>query len=366
VLADAVIVGGGVIGCGVAFALAREGLSVVLVDRDRIGAHASSAAAGMLTPIAESEEGDPLFEAGVASLALFPPLAAEVRELSGIDPQLAQSGVLRVARADEADVVRARALALARFGCEWLSVEEARKREPRLAQDVVGALFSPREAHVDPLLLTRALGAAAARRGARFELGAEATGLLRDGARVVGVRLSSGDVAAEHVVLCAGAWTRFWEGAAGSPLPVDPVRGQMLALEAPQPPPAHILWGADAYVVPRRDGSVLVGATVERAGFDARTTAAGIGSLLTAATALFPKLGEATFLRAWAGLRPATPDGLPLVGAIPRAPGLVIASGHYRRGILMAPITALWVAELVLRGALPQAASAFAPARFAG
>ncbi len=364
--ADAVIVGGGVIGCGVAFALAREGLSVVLVERDRIGAHASAAAAGMLAPIAESEGVGPLFEAGVQSLALFPALADEVRELSGIDPQLVRSGVLRVARAPEADAVRARARALARFECEWLPGELARKREARLAADVAGALFSPREAHVDPLLLTRALGAAAARRGARFELGVEAIGLVREGARVCGVRLRTGEIAADHVVLCSGAWTRFWEEAAGAPLPVEPVRGQMLALETREPPPAHVIWSEHAYLVPRRDGSLLVGATVERAGFDARTTAAGIAELLAGATALLPELGAATFLRAWAGLRPATPDGLPLVGPVPGAPGLVVASGHYRNGILLAPLTALWVTELVLRGTLPAAAAPFAPARLAG
>jgi glycine oxidase len=183
---------------------------------------------------------------------------------------------------------------------------------------------------------------------------------------VRGVRLRGSDVAADHVVLCSGAWTRFFEEAAGARLPVEPVRGQMLALESPQPPLAHIVWGEDAYLVPRRDGSLLVGATVERAGFDARTTAGGIAALALGAAALLPELAGATFLRAWAGLRPATPDGLPLIGAVPAAPGLVVASGHYRRGILMAPITAFWVAELLARGRLPSAAEPFAPARLAG
>ncbi len=363
--ADAVVVGGGVIGCAIAWALAREGLAVVVVERDRIGAHASGAAAGMLAPLAESEGEGALFRAGVAALELFPAFVAEARELSGIDPQLVPSGVLRVAGARESDALAARARALAPFGVEWLSADLARKREPRLAPDVAGALWSPREAHVDPALLTRALGAAAARRGARFELGADAVGLLRDGERVCGVRLRDGVVGAAEVVLCTGAWTRFWEDATGASLPVEPVRGQILALESREPAPRAIVWGDDAYLVPRTSGALVVGATVERAGFDVRVTAEGVASLLRGATALLPDLAQASFLRAWAGLRPGTPDALPLVGRVPRVRGLSVAAGHHRNGILLAPVTALWLADLLLRGRLPDAAAPFDPARFA-
>jgi glycine oxidase len=362
--ADAVVVGGGVIGCAIAWALAREGLAVVLVERDRIGAHASGAAAGMLAPLAESEGEGALYRAGLAALELFPAFAAEARELSGIDPQFVASGVLRVAGARESDALAARARSLAGLGVEWLSPDEARKREPRLAPDLRGALWSPREGHVDPALLTRALGAAAARRGARFEVGADAVGLLREGDRVCGVRLRGGVVEAAEVVLCTGAWTRSFEDVTGASLPIEPVRGQILALESREPAPRAIVWGDDAYVVPRTSGTLLVGATVERAGFDVRVTAAGVGALVRGATALLPDLAQASFLRAWAGLRPGTPDGLALVGRVPRLRGLCVAAGHYRNGILLAPLTALWLADLLVRGRLPDDAAPFDPARF--
>lgn len=362
---DAVVVGGGVIGAAVSFALAREGLSVVLVERDRIAAHASGAAAGMLAPLAESEGRGPLFEAGLRALELFPALVDEVRGLSGIDPQLTRSGVLRVPGWGGADAARRRARALAAWDCAWLEADQARKHEPALAPDVAGALWSPREAHVEPALLTRALAAAAAHRGARLALGSEATGLLRDGDRVVGVRLRDRTLAAAEVVLCGGAWTRFWEEGAAATLPVEPIRGQIVALESPQPALRSIVWGDEAYLVPRRDGSVLVGATVERAGFDVRTTAAGVAGLIAGGSALVPALGSSSFQRAWAGLRPATPDGLPLIGGVPGVDGLSVAAGHYRNGILLAGLTGLWIADRVVKGAFPPEAAAFDPARFA-
>lgn len=358
------VVGGGVIGCAVAFALAREGLSVVLVERDRVGAHASSAAAGMLAPIAESLGEGPLGEAGVRSLELFPAVVDEARALSGIDPQLTRTGLLRVASPADVARLRLRAEALARFDCEWLDAEQARKREPGLGPAVAGALWSPREAHVEPELLTRAFAAAAARRGCRLELGAEAAGLVRDRKRVIGVRLVDRELSAGYVVVCTGAWLRSWEAELGLRLPVEPVRGQMLSLEAAGSAPTSIVWGDGAYVVPRRDGTVAVGATVERAGFDVRTTADGIASLLHGATELMPELGKCAFRRAWAGLRPGTPDHLPLVGPLPGAPGLAVAAGHYRNGILLSPWTAVAVAEGLLGGRWPREAAPFDPARF--
>ncbi len=362
---DAVVIGGGIVGAAVSFALAREGLSVVLVERDRIGAHASGAAAGMLAPIAEAEEGGALFDAGMRALEMFPALVNEVRELSGIDPQLTQSGILRVVGSAGTEAGRRRAPALEAWDCTWLEPEQARKHEPALATGIGGALWSPREGHVEPGLLTRALAAAATRRGARLELGNEVTGLLREGDRVVGVRLRDRTLAAAEVVLCGGAWTGFFEEGAGAPLPVEPVRGQIVALESPQPALRSIIWGDEAYLVPRRDGLVLLGATVERTGFDVRTTAEGVARLIAAGSALVPALGACSFERAWAGLRPATPDGLPLIGGIPGVAGFSVAAGHYRNGILLAGLTGLWIAELVLNGALPPEAAAFDPGRFA-
>jgi glycine oxidase len=368
--ADVAVIGGGVVGCAVGYALAREGLSVVLVERDRIAAHASRAAAGMLAPITESllqplAYAEPIgFDSGIRSLELFPPLVEEIRELSGIDPQLAPSGLLRAAHAEEADGLREGATRLAELGCEWLEAEEAHKREPRLAAEIAGAVWSPREAHVDSFLLTRALAAAAARRGASFELGTQALGLLTDGDRAVGVRTGSGRIAAAEVVLCTGAWTRLAGEWAGAALPVEPIRGQMLSLEAPQPPLDSIVWGRRAYVVPRRTGNVLVGATVEEAGFEVRTTASGVASLLLGCFELLPDLTACSFRDAWAGLRPATPDRLPLIGPVPGREGLAVAAGHYRNGVLLAPLTARLVADWIVRRERSEALRLFDPARF--
>ncbi len=360
---DVVVVGGGVIGCSVAFALSRMGASVVVVERDRVGVHASRAAAGMLAPITESPDEGAGFQLGLESLDLFPSLIAEIRELSGIDPRYLESGLLRVAEGDELDELRARASRLEAYGCSWLDGKEVRAREPRLAPGIEGGLWSPREGHVDGFLLTRAYAGAAARRGARFELGTTVLGLIWEGKRVRGVRTSSGELAAADVVLCQGAWTGLAEDWMPLRLPIQPVKGQMIALEAPQPDLPCVIWGAGTYLVPR-DGSVRVGATVEHAGFDVRTTASGIAALLAGASRVMPMLGDCTFQEAWAGLRPGTPDDLPLIGPVPGASGLTLAAGHYRRGVMLSPLTGLAVADWILSGKLAPELAVCDPGRF--
>jgi len=361
---DAVVVGGGVIGAAVAFSLARAGLAVSLLERAGLAGQASSAAAGMLAPFSEGHGAGPLRRAGLASLALFPALVAELRDASGIDPELVRSGCLRVPADDaEADALRGREDAA--HDVAWLDAGDLARLAPGLAPALRerGALFCAREAHVRSPLLTQAFAGAAAARGARIETGVAARGLLRDGARVCGVATSAGERPAGLVVLCPGSFAAecaAWIGP-GARLPVEPVRGQIVALEAPGP--RSIVWGRDAYLVPKRDGSLVVGATVERVGFDSRTTAGGVAALLAAARALLPALEEARFLGASAGLRPDTPDHLPLVGPWPGVPGLVVATGHYRNGVLLAPLTG----QLVADGALGKGwgEAAFDPARFA-
>ncbi len=350
-------------GSSVAFALSRMGAAVVVVERDRVGVHASSAAAGLLAPITESPDEGAGFQLGVESLDLFPSLIAEIRELSGIDPRYMESGLLRVVEADEVDPLRARAGRLEAHGCRWLDGKEVREREPRLAPGIEGGLWSPREGHVDGFLLTRASAGAAARRGAQFQLGTTVSGLLWEGERVRGVRTSAGELAAANVVLCQGAWTGLAEDWVPARLPIQPVKGQMIALEAPQPDLPCVIWGAGTYLVPRGD-SVRVGATVEHVGFDVRTTASGIAALLAGATRLMPSLGDCTFQEAWAGLRPGTPDDLPLIGPVPGVSGLTLAAGHYRRGVMLSPLTGLAVADWVMSGKLPAELGACDPARF--
>ncbi|MDJ0848738.1 MAG: glycine oxidase ThiO [Myxococcota bacterium] len=359
---DVLVVGGGVIGCAVAWFAAREGLSVTLLERGEVAGEASGAAAGMLLPFGEAEDEGPFLHWALKSLGLFPELCAELRERSGIDPELEASGALHVATSEEAERdLRARARRFAARRLEWLDAAAARREEPRLGDALRGALSAPDEAHVRSPLLTRAYAGAAAEVGARIERGAAVTGLLRQGARVAGVETDAGARHAGSVVLCAGAWV---PGLVPFHLPVEPVRGQIVSLENLHPPLRLILVSGGVYLVPKRDGSLVVGATEEPVGFDCRVTAGGVAQLLAAATGLVPALADARLRDGWAGLRPATPDRLPLIGRVPGHEGLIVAAGHFRNGVLLSPITGRLVADLLLGKALPEAAAAFRPDRF--
>lgn len=359
---DVLVVGGGVVGCAAAWFLAREGVSVTLLERDDVAAEASGAAAGMLLPYGEADREGPFLDWAERSLALFPELCAELRERSGVDPEFEPSGALHVAvDAAEAEALRGRAARFSGRGLEWLAPREARDLEPPLSARLHGALFSPREAHVRSALLAQAYAAAARTIGARIERGVACQGLRRQGGRTRGVDSSDGPREAGAVLLCAGVWT---PALAPFALPVEPVRGQILSLDNGQPPLRHLVVGGDAYLVPKRDGRVVVGATEERVGFDRRVTAAGVASLLAAAPRLVPGLADSAFRSAWAGLRPCTPDRLPLIGPVPGDPGLLVAAGHHRNGVLLSPLTGRLVADLVLGKPPPAGAAAFRPGRF--
>jgi glycine oxidase len=359
---DVIVVGGGIVGCAISYFLAREGLSVVLLERDQLAVHASGAAAGMLLPLAEAAQRGPLHAWGRRSLAMFPELCAELRERSGVDPEYEASGALHLAESEpRAQQLQAKARLFEAESLEWLGPEALRGAEPLLGPGLCGALWSPGEGHVRSPLLTQAFARAAAELGARIETGSTVTGVRRAGERVTGVETASGSHSAGSVVLCMGAWT---PGVVGFALPIEPVRGQILSLDAPRSPLGSIVVGESAYLVPKRDGSVVVGASEERVGFDCRVTAEGMGRLLAAAPRLVPALADCGFRSAWAGLRPATPDGLPVIGPAPGSEGLVIAAGHFRNGVLLSPVSGRLVADLLLGKALPEDAAAFRPERF--
>jgi len=361
------VVGGGVIGASVAFHLAREGIEVALLERDALASGASGAAAGMLTPTSEASDAGPFYRWALRSLAGFESLAAELLERSGVDCELVRCGTLRLAF-DEADVarLRERAAGFPDAGLEWLDAAALRGVEPRAADAAVGGVFAPGEAHVRSPLLARAYASAARRLGARIETGVEVTGLRVSGDRVAAVETGDGPWSTPRVVVCAGAWSAtggLWP-AGLAPLPVVPVRGQILSVEAPTPTLATTLLGEGGYVVPKYDGSLVVGATEEHVGFDARVTGQGLRQVLEIGMRLVPAVADCTFRSAWAGLRPASPDGLPIIGPIEAVEGLAVATGHHRNGVLLSPVTGEIVADWVAGKGTPADAAPFLPRRF--
>lgn len=361
------VIGGGIVGCAVAWRLARRDVPVTLVERDRPGAGASSAAAGMLSPLKEAGEPGPFLELGLRSLERFPDFVQEVETCAGMDVGYRRDGRLDIAFTEEEDAaLRHQRDLQSRVGHEGRLLEpaELRRLEPEIAGEARLGLATELDHQVDSERLMRALWIAAGREGAEIRTGAGAAGLVleEDPPRVTGVRLDSGEVlASEAVVVAAGAWT------SGIPLPrpvpIRPVRGQIVVLRAVPSVLGRVVWGPGCYLVPRSDGRILVGATMEEAGFVVSSTAGATRSLLAGAFQLVPALRDATMEGFQVGLRPGSPDGHPLIGADPGTPGLFFATGHLRNGILLAPETAELVAAALLDGdAVPDA---FSPARFA-
>jgi glycine oxidase len=347
-----------VIGLAIAFELVERGAVVRVIDRGEPAGAASWAAAGMLAPYTEGVREDSLVRLCAASLREYPDFAARVAAAGGVDAHLQLDGVIHAAfDGAQFDALRRRAQALAEgdVACDVLGRADILAAEPWLAASVVGGLKVAGEGCVDNRRLGRALIAACAARGARIERNSVAR-VECDGRRVLGVHTQLGFVAARAVVNACGAWSGTLAGLPDSCAPpVVPVKGQMIALAAPTGLVRHPTWVSGAYLVPREDGRLLIGATVESAGFDQRVTAKGVNELLHAAIAAAPSLEDFTITESWAGLRPGTPDGLPFLGPTP-IDGLLLATGHYRNGILMAPATARLIADTVECGNSPELA----------
>jgi glycine oxidase len=365
--ADILVVGGGVIGCAIAYELAKAGLAVTLVERGTPGCEASSAGAGMLAPQAESSAASPRLGLGLASKALYADLALELRERTGLDIEYETGGNLHCFL-DEGDE------AVGRAACAWqreaglkaelLSRADALALEPDLSAEIRGALFFPEDHWVNNPRLVTALAGAAALEGVRFVTG-EATAFLRAGDRVTGVQVGEDQIRSAAVVLAAGAWSGQLAATAGLRLPVGPVRGQIVCLEGIPRRLRHLLHIKDHYLVPRVNGEILIGASVEWAGFAKQVTAEYVRSALDAAIRLVPALARLPIKVTWAGFRPWAPDELPVIGPWPGLEGLVIATGHFRNGILWAPITARLVRELLVDHAPSLDLGPFRPDRFA-
>lgn len=341
-----IVVGGGVIGCAVAEKLQRDGHQVTLLERDRIAAHASGAAAGLLAPYSEADEPGPFHHLSVQSLALFDDLAARLERDTGIDVEFRRQDTLRLALDDaglQTLVKRVEWQTAAGLTPRLLNAAEALEAEPELGE-VAGAAIFP-EAQVTPPRFVHALARSAAAAGADVREGAPAMSLVERSGHIEGVRTFAGTLDADVVVLAAGPWSPQLALTAGVDVPVRPRRGQLIALEPPRALLRHLLTAGHLYLVPKPAGELICGSTEEEAAFEAHATAAGARLLLDFAIRAVPALKDARVDRLWAALRPAPPGRLPLVGPSERE-GLVLATGHNRNGILHAPLTA----EIVARG----------------
>jgi glycine oxidase len=367
---DVLVVGGGVIGLAIAREAARAGMTVRLLERGAPGGEASGASAGILSAQLEAHHPGPLLPLALASRALYPPLVAALVEETGVDVDLRRDGALLVARGAAMVDELERTFAFQRgrgLPVERLEGEALRRAEPAITGAALLGLRLPDEGSIDPPALVRALALAAERAGAEIRTPAEVAALGVAGGRVSGVVTADGTThPAGRVVVAAGAWAGTLAGPGIAPVPSEPVRGQIVAFEAPGLI-RHVLHGGTCYLVPRSDGRVLAGSTMERAGFDRRVTAEGVAHLAAAALALVPGLAPAPFHRAWAGLRPSAPDGLPVIGPA-STEGLLYACGHLRNGIVLTPITARAIVSMLLGGgAVPEEVdlAPFSPQRFA-
>jgi glycine oxidase len=374
---DAVFVGGGVIGLSCAWRAARRGARVAVVERSVPPAGATRVAAGMLAPVGELTFGEPeLLQMTLASARRYPDFVAELEGASGETTGYARQGALHVALdRDEAAQLR-RVHELQRsldLEAEWLPPRRCRQLEPGLTPSFNGGVHAPGEASIDPRALAKALVAALAAEGVELRTGCEVVGGVFDGERLAGVRVRDEaggpsreeELRADAVVLATGAWsgTSEWLPEHARP-PVRPVKGEVLELRGRDgaSPCERIVRSERVYLVPRPDGRLIVGATVEEQGFDRTVTAGGVHELLREAYRLLPDVAEMELLDTIAGLRPGTPDNLPLVGA-GAIDGLVLATGHYRNGILLAPLTADGVAALLAGEPVPESLAAADPGR---
>lgn len=363
---DVIVIGAGVVGLSTARALAGRGVRVLVVERRRVGAEASSAAAGMLSPQAESASDSPLLDLGLRARDHVEALVPILERETGISLDYSSRGLIEVAFSEgQAGELQAR-LAWQRarnLAVEPLSADDLRQAEPNLSSAARFGLFVPGDHRIDNVRLTRALAASAVARGAALLSGRPVLSLLVEGGRVQGVRAGSERHRAPVVVNAAGAWAGLLGGDPAPP-PVEPVRGQIVAFDVAPPALRHVVVSARGYLVPRGDGRILAGSTSERAGFDKSVTAAGLRGVLDAAIEIAPFVADVPVADTWAGLRPGTPDGLPILG--PGAlPGLIHAAGLFRNGILLGPLVGEIAADLATGRAPSIDTAAFSPSRFA-
>lgn len=338
---DILIIGGGVIGLSIARELHRRGVgNITVLEKNRCGEEASWAAAGMLSPQVEADANDAFLEFCCKSRDMYPQFAEELLGETGIDIELDRTGTLSVAFQDEEAIALTRRFEFqkaAGLAVEQLEPTDIARLEPHLSGSVTAALFFPNDWQVENRKLVAALRKYAEQNDIEIREDVEVNSLITDGTRVIGVN----DLRAGVTILATGAWTSFIKiGMNEMPLAVEPIRGQIVCYKPAEKPIKHVVWGPSGYLVPRRDGRILAGSTSERVGFEKSVTGAAKNALTAMAEELVPNLSATDIAEHWSGLRPHASDDLPVIGTIDGLDGLVIATAHYRNGILLAPATA--------------------------
>ncbi len=368
--ANVVIIGGGVIGLSIARALAQRHVKETLViERGGLGNESSSAAAGMLAPQVEADCADEFFDLCCRSRNMYVHFASALREETGIDVELDTTGTLYLALTEhDRQEIERRYEWQSRAGLpvEKLSADDARSLEPCISEHTRVALKFPVDIQVENRRLLNALATSNASSGVRLLTGTAVKSIKIHSGRVEGLETSRGFVSTPNIVVAGGAWTSFIIGSHEMlpTLAIEPVRGQMLSFETNPSIAAHVIYSPRGYLVPRRDGRLLAGSTTETAGFDKRVTAEGVHSILCHALEIAPRIANLALVDSWAGLRPRAPDNLPVLGPAPGIQGLVYATGHFRNGILLAPITGDLIASVIANNVVSPALGAFSPARF--
>ncbi len=364
--AQVIVVGAGVIGCAVAHELARRGARVRVVDRRDVGQGATQASAGVLAPYITAHEGSALLDLGARSLSLYDEFVSRTVEDSGSTVQYVRRGTIELGF-DEIQVSRLERAAGAYRGlgaiAECVDRKAALDLEPQLSGQVQAALVVAQHGFVGASDLTIALRRAAGAHGVTFMPATTVTRLSSNGGGVQ-VETANEVLSSDVVILAAGSWSGQVGAESEGQIPLKPVRGQLLQLEWPTSPLKRVVWTDACYLVPWTDGSVLVGATVEDVGFDERATVAGVQELIEMTCGLVPNVRKAWLQKVRVGLRPGTPDNLPVVGPSERLPGLFYATGHFRNGVLLAPLTAQLAADFVLDGVRDSAFEIMSPSRF--
>lgn len=365
---EILIIGGGVIGLAIARSLKKLGAGhITILERGSVGRESSYAAAGMLAPQAETDKLDDFFHLCHESNRLYPQFAAELLDETGIDIELDRSGTLYLAFTDE-DVKEINRRYVWQKGAgleiEYLTADLIRQNEPFVSPDVREGLFFPNDWQVENRKLLLALQKFAELNAIQIVENTKVKNLIVKNGKAVGAETETGNFAADSVILTTGAWTSLVKvNDSDLPFKVKPIRGQILSLQAAKRFFRHVIYSPRGYIVPRMDGRILTGATVEDAGFDKSVTEAGIDFLLEHALEIAPSLVNLEIIEKWSGLRPFAADGLPVLGALPEAENLLVATAHYRNGILLAPITAQTVADKAIKNVESRYLEIFSPVK---